>query len=50
MRNYNLCTCCDKCPHLVIKDDGVEIGELGNLCTLKPAEWKRLVEVIKKEF
>lgn len=43
----NLCHPGAKCPKVITKKDAVEIGEKGNLATLKPEEWNTLVDAIK---
>ena len=35
------------CPIVSGTEDGVEIGEEGNLVKLRPEEWNKLVESIK---
>jgi len=43
-----LCTECEACAAVELSDEGVKIGEEGNLVWLKKQEWNRLVELIKK--
>ncbi len=43
----NLCSSCDKCPKVIATEKGIEIGEGGNLVTLKPSEWNNLVDGVK---
>lgn len=45
MKVVTLCSCCDKCPVVKVAEDHVEIGEAGNLCTLKKEDW----EVLKQK-
>ncbi|MBI4440915.1 hypothetical protein HY639_01995 [Candidatus Woesearchaeota archaeon] len=42
----NLCQSCDKCPVVEVTDSAVNIGEKGNLCTLKYEEWESLRQKI----
>ena len=42
MRIISLCGGSSCCPVVKVTDDKVEIGEEGNLCTLKVEEWETL--------
>lgn len=42
----SLCPACGACPDVVIKADGVRIGEADNMVRLSPAEWNQLVALI----
>jgi hypothetical protein len=44
---YSLCPACSNCPEVVIRQDGVTIGEDDNLVRLSAAEWNVLVEGVK---
>jgi len=44
---YNLCGTKGCCPVVELGQKYVRIGEKGNLCTLKKAEWNALVGKIK---
>ena len=37
---------CGACPDVEITDEGVRIGEAGNLAILKKDEWNLLVDLI----
>ena len=37
---------CGACPDVEITDEGVRIGEAGNLAVLKKEEWNLLVDLI----
>jgi hypothetical protein len=37
---------CGACPDVEITDEGVRIGEAGNLAVLKKDEWNVLVDLI----
>lgn len=43
-----LCSACGECPAVEITDEGVAIGEEGNLVRLTPAEWNDLVARIQR--
>jgi hypothetical protein len=43
-----LCPSCGECPAVEITDEGVTIGEEGNLVRLTPAEWNDLVARIRR--
>lgn len=42
-----LCTECEHCPEVEIRDDGVTIGEDQNAVKLSHAEWNKLVALIR---
>jgi hypothetical protein len=44
---FSLCPACDACPEVIVEDDGVRIGEAGNLVRLSHAEWNQLVSLIQ---
>jgi hypothetical protein len=44
---FSLCTVCEHCPELIITDNGVTIGEAGNIVRLNHAEWRELVRLIQ---
>lgn len=44
MKIVTLCGKDDCCPVVKLDENYVEIGEEGNLCRLKPEEWKALRE------
>ena len=46
-KTITLCPACDACPMVEIDEQGVRIGEAGNLVKLAPAEWNVLVQAIK---
>ncbi len=43
---YTLCPACDACPEVVITEEGVTIGEDGNLVRLRKEEWNELVDAV----
>lgn len=43
-----LCQSCNQCPVVEITDTEIKIGEVGNVCSLKPAEWESLRSKILK--
>lgn len=45
MKKVKLCVD-ESCPVVEVGEDSIKIGEKGNLCVLKPAEWKVLKEKI----
>ncbi len=47
MKTYNLCGSKGCCPVVSVGAKTAKIGEKGNLCTLKKAEWNALVRKIK---
>ena len=49
MKIVNLCGGSSCCPVVKITDDRVEIGEEGNLCTLKLEEWETLKSKIENK-
>jgi hypothetical protein len=46
MKIINLCSAGSCCPVLKVYNKHVEIGEEGNLCTLKLEEWQTLKKKI----
>ena len=42
-----LCTECENCPEVELTDNGVKIGETGNLAILTHKEWNLLVDLIQ---
>ena len=46
-KSISLCPNCTECPMVEVDDQGVHIGEEGNLVKLTPAEWNVLVQAIK---
>ncbi len=49
MENLEVTLCpagCGACPDVEITDEGVRIGEAGNLAVLKKEEWNLLVDLI----
>jgi DNA-binding transcriptional MerR regulator len=47
-RKVTLCPAgCGACPDVVIADDEVKIGEIGNMAVLKKDEWNLLVDLIR---
>lgn len=42
-----LCTECEHCPEVELTDQGVKIGEAGNLAVLTRKEWNLLVDLIQ---
>jgi hypothetical protein len=45
--NVILCPACELCPELEITDQGVRIGEDENNVRLSPAEWNKLVRLVR---
>ena len=45
---FTLCPACEECPEIEITDQGVWIGEEGNIVRLSYAEWNELVRLIKQ--
>ena len=51
MKIVTLCREGSCCPVVKITDESVEIGEDGNLCILKTAEWESLKsKILNKEI
>jgi hypothetical protein len=51
MKIVNLCGEQSCCPVVKIGEERVEIGEEGNLCTLKKSEWETLKKkILDKEI
>ena len=44
---FSLCSACEHCPEVVIDDQGVRIGEAGNIVCLSHAEWNQLVAAVR---
>lgn len=44
---FSLCPECDACPEVIIKADGVRIGEADNTVRLSHAEWNQLVALVR---
>jgi hypothetical protein len=46
-QKVTLCVVCEACPEVEITDQGVTIGEDGNIVRLSHAEWNELVRLVK---
>jgi hypothetical protein len=46
MKIVSLCGDSSCCPVVKLTDNGVEIGEEGNVCTLNMSEWETLKEKV----
>lgn len=45
-RRFELCKGGGCCPAIEIDDREVRVGEEGNLCVLKPEEWRALRDLV----
>jgi hypothetical protein len=41
LKKFSLCIACEACPVVEIYEDGIRIGEAGNLVRLEKEEWNR---------
>jgi hypothetical protein len=46
-QRITLCAACEECPEVAVYEEEVQIGEEGNLVTLRKQEWNELVNKIK---